>query len=95
MRNEMGLTVAFARDLAKHAPWDLHYRLRVIAVSLQLARTRARQRHLHTSLGRHENKSRLFSAGGCVCATDVLVQCPSTNSLGHGESHVVRPKYIL
>ena len=27
----MGLTVAFARDLAKHAPLSLHYLMRVIA----------------------------------------------------------------
>ena len=57
----MGLTVAFARDFAKHAPLGLYYLMRVIATgdraSLQFANVWARQRYLHTHLGRDEDET--------------------------------------
>ena len=47
----MGLTVAFARVLAKHAPLGLHFLMRVIATgdraSHQTANASAGQQYLH------------------------------------------------
>ena len=84
----MGLTVAFARDLAKHAPLGLYNLMRVTATgdgaSLQLANAWAGSSHHPLSL----MKMRQTIEREMLWPRDLALPCtcpkPSIYSLGHG-----------
>ena len=83
----MGLTVAFARDLAKYAPLGLYYLMRVIATgdraSLPLADAWTSQRYLHTRAS-VEMKTRPFMKmrqtleREMLCPRDLASKCNSS-----------------